>query len=57
MSRDAEKRVDIRDFKGLKSNVDAFDTNDSSDVQINITCVVPGKLTVRAGMRDVQWEN
>ena len=50
-------RVALRDFKGLKTNIDPFERKDASEVQSNITCIVPGQLTVRSGMRTVNWEN
>jgi hypothetical protein len=54
--RRIRSKVDYRDFHGLVTNVDPQDRPPGSTViQDNITCITPGELRVRKGMRDVVW--
>lgn len=49
-------QVDYRDFRGLVTNVDPQDRPPGSTVsQENITCITPGELRVRKGMRNVSY--
>lgn len=57
MAELAKEKVEIRDFPGLASRVDPNDVlPGAATVQINVTCVTPGALSVRGGLRPVQFE-
>ncbi len=45
------------DFPGLASDVDPRDlTAGSSEIQNNLTCLVPGEMIVRGGLREVFFD-
>ena len=49
-------QVDYRDFYGLATNIDPQDIRGGATVyQENITCITPGELRTRKGMRNVTF--
>lgn len=54
----APESVEIRDFLGLMTRLDPYnEPPGGARVQINLTCVTPGDLRLRAGMREVTFED
>ena len=57
MSEPARTAVDIRDFRGMASNVDPNDFQPGfSEVQINVNGFKRGELQVRRGLREIEFE-
>jgi len=53
-----DKTIKIRKFPGLMTNQDRHDQPPGATrIQVNATSIVAGRLDVRKGMRDVNWEN
>lgn len=52
------KPVEIDDFAGFATNADSHERPPGVAVeQVNLTCAMPGALTVRGGFRDIVWDN
>lgn len=57
MGQPARTAVDIRDFPGMMTNVDANDTPPGASAeQVNATSQKEASLTVRGGLRLVSFE-
>lgn len=58
MAQPARPTVEINDFPGMLSNIDARDLpNGAAESQVNVTSVVAGELRSRLGMREVTFES
>ena len=58
MPQPADRAVTVSDFAGLIANADQIDQPEGAAVdQVNATCVVPGELRVRGGVRIVTFED
>lgn len=52
------KPVQIDDFQGMATNLDTHERPPGVALEAwNATMIEPGKLVVRAGCRDVEFEN
>lgn len=53
----AKPTVEIRDWNGIMTGVDARDIPDgAATLQINAVCIVPGELMPRRGLRPVVFD-
>ncbi len=58
MNDPPDKQVMLKDFGGLVTRPDPHDLKPGdARIQINLTCISPGELRVRQGLREVVFEN
>ena len=57
MGQQAKQSEPIRDFGGLVTNVERHDArNGTSPDQVNLCCIRVGEIRVRAGWKEVTFE-
>jgi hypothetical protein len=58
MAIPARAAVEVRDFFGLQDHTSSDDLPPgAAEAQVNATCVKPGELQVRLGMREVTFDS
>lgn len=58
MQEKPKSQVQIADFGGLVTRADPNDVKPGdARIQINVTCITPGELRVRPGLREVIFED
>ncbi len=58
MGMKPSETVELKDFQGLQTRPDPNDIPPGAATrQVNATCIVPGQLTVRPGMKQVSFED
>lgn len=54
----SKQKIMLEDFPGLMTNVDPFDEPPgAAEIQVNCCSITLGELRVRAGYREVKFEN